>query len=216
MSTLRIPYIDTTKVSDPRMRAEFERARRDGVPRPESHAIRAQVPAVFWSFVNTWNDVFRNGLVELTIKELCRVYVSQAVNCAYCGSQRSAEAARAGLREEDYADVLDFERSARYDDRQRAALALAEAITWDRATDDAFWQRLHRHFSDQQLVELGYFIGFTMGQQRFNRLLNLSEHPLALAPAPGEEDLPAVAGAAKKVRGTDARALRRDRGRESA
>ncbi len=201
MSAPRIPYIDATKLSDPRMRAEFERARREGVPRPESHAIRAQVPAVFWSFVNTWNDVFRHGLVEVTIKELCRAYVSKAVNCTYCGSQRLAEAARAGLCEEDYAQLLDFERAERYDERQKAALALAEAITWDRATDDAFWERLRRHYSDQQVVELGYFVGFTMGQQRFNRLLNLSDHPFEL-PAAAEE------GSQRQGGGVEGRPLR--------
>ena len=30
--------------------------------------------------------------------------------------------------------------------------------------------------NEEQIIELGYFIGFTMGQQRFNRLLNLDEH----------------------------------------
>ena len=32
------------------------------------------------------------------------------------------------------------------------------------------------YFSEEEIIELGYFVGFTMGQQRFNRLLNLHEH----------------------------------------
>lgn len=177
MAGPRIRYIDTGTLSDPRMVEEFARARREGTPRPESHAIRAHVPAVFWSFVNTWNDVFKSGIVDVSIKELCRVYVSQSVNCAYCGGQRLAEAAHKGVTEADYKELLDFERSDRYDERQKAALSLADAITWDRHPDDAFWQRLHRHFSEPELVELGYFIGFTMGQQRFNRLLDIVVEP---------------------------------------
>jgi alkylhydroperoxidase family enzyme len=177
MTGPRISFIDTSAITDPRMTEEFERARREGTPRPESHAIRAHVPAVFWSFVNTWHDVFRHGLVDHSIKELCRVFVSKSVECAYCGSQRSVDAAKAGLAEQDYGDLLRFEASDRYDDRQKAALSLADAITWDRAPDDAFWQRLHSHFSEPELVELGYFIGFTMGQQRFNRLLRLTPQP---------------------------------------
>jgi len=31
-------------------------------------------------------------------------------------------------------------------------------------------------FGEEEIIELGYFVGFTMGQQRFNRLLNLHEH----------------------------------------
>lgn len=190
MARPRIRYIDTASISDPRMIEEFARARREGTPRPESHAIRAQVPAVFWSFVNTWNDVFRSGIVDVLIKELCRVYVSQSVNCAYCGGQRLAEAASTGVTEAHYKDLLNFERSDLYDERQKAALSLADAITWDRDTDDAFWQRLYTHFSEPELVELGYFIGFTMGQQRFNRLLNI-----VVEPAP-DGAVPSPAGAA--------------------
>lgn len=173
MAGPRIRYVDPATITDPRIHEELERARRDGVPRFESHAIRARVPAVFWSFANTWNDVFRRGIVEHEIKELCRVYVSHAVKCAYCASQRSTQAIQAGLVEDDYRSLLDFERSDRYDERQKAALSLARAITWDEDADDAFWERLYRQFSEDQVVELGYFIGFTMGQQRFNRLLNI-------------------------------------------
>ena len=44
----------------------------------------------------------------------------------------------------------------------------AEAIAWDPASaDDDLWAELHKHFSEPELVELGYFIGLTMGQQRF-------------------------------------------------
>src|SRR5512139_2335117 len=115
----RIACVDLTTVSDPRMLEEFARARREGTPRPESHGIRARVPAVFWSFVKTWNDVFVDGIVDHRLKELCRVYVSRSVGCRYCGSQRSVAAARSGLTESDYDELLTFEKSDRYDERQK-------------------------------------------------------------------------------------------------
>lgn len=179
MSGLPIPYVDPAAIADPRMRAEVERARREGTPRPESHLIRAHVPAVFWSFADTWETVFRNGVVDHATKELCRVYVSRLVNCTYCGEQRSVRAKASGVIEEDYRQLMNYERSDRYNERQRAALSMAEAIAGDRDADQAFWERLHRHFSDPELVELGYFIGMTTGQQRFNRILLLDEHPVA-------------------------------------
>ena len=61
------------------MIAEFERCAREGTPRPESQAVRAHVPATFWSFANTWRDVFKNGVADHKIKELCRIYVSRSV-----------------------------------------------------------------------------------------------------------------------------------------
>src|SRR3954466_13551961 len=100
----RISYFPLEKM-DAAMQAELDRCRREGTPRPESSAIRAHVPAAFWSFANTWRDVFKNGIVDHNIKELCRVYVSRSVKCEYCGNQRSMKSAKAGLLEEDYRDL---------------------------------------------------------------------------------------------------------------
>jgi alkylhydroperoxidase family enzyme len=134
-----------------------------------------------------------------SIKELCRVYVSRSVKCEYCGNQRSIKSAKQGLLEEDYKDLLEFEKSVRYDDRQKAALAYAEAITWDLAADDALWQRLHRHFTEPELVELGYFIAITMGQQRWLRTLDIEHHQVlagtAASMAPGLETAESLAKA---------------------
>ena len=52
------------------------------------------MPAVFWSFADSWRDVFKNGVDDHAIKELCRVYVSRSVKCEYCGNQRSIKAAK--------------------------------------------------------------------------------------------------------------------------
>ncbi len=169
----RLPYIAPEAITDPAMRAEFERAAREGAPRPESHAIRAHVPAVFWSFANAWNDTFVQGVCDHAVKELCRLYVSQAVNCNYCGNQRSLKAQAQGLVEDDVQALLDFEKSERFDARQKAALRLAEAMTWGLDSTDELWEGLKAHFEVPQIVELGFFIGLTMGQQRWNRLLNL-------------------------------------------
>ena len=196
MARQRISYVDPGKV-DSRMREELERCRREGTPRPESSAIRAHVPAVFWSFANSWRDVFHQGVVDHKLKELCRVYVSKTVKCEYCGNQRSIKSARAGLVEDDYLDLLNFESSSRYGEREKAALAYTEAITWDLPTDDALWDRLHRHFTEPELVELGYFVALTMGQQRWLKTLNIEHHQVlagtSASLAPGTETPEALA-----------------------
>jgi hypothetical protein len=94
--------------------------------------------------------------------------------------------------EDDYRDLINFESSTRYGEKQKAALAYAEAITWDLPVDDAFWARLHRHFSESELVEIGYFIALTMGQQRWLRTLDIEHHQVlpgtAASMAPGFEN----------------------------
>jgi hypothetical protein len=48
----------------------------------------------------------------------------------------------------------------------------------DLPVDDAFWARLKKHFSEPELVEIGYFIAVTMGQQRWRRTLNIDHHQI--------------------------------------
>jgi len=174
----RISYVDPATIKDEAMLKELDRCAREGTPRPESQAIRAHVPATFWSFANTWRDVFHQGIVDHNIKELCRIYVSRSVLCEFCGNQRSMKSVKAGLVEEDYLDLVNFETSSRYDDKQKAALAYAECITWDLPADDKLWARLHAHYTEPEIVEIGYFVSITMGQQRWLRTLNIEHHQI--------------------------------------
>ena len=197
MAKQRISYVPLEEM-DADMRREMDRCQREGTPRPESSAIRAHVPACFWFFANSWRDIFRNGVLDHAIKELCRLYVSRSVECEYCGNQRSVKATTSGdLIEEQVRDLLDFEKSKRYDERQKAALAYAEAITWHTPTDDAFWERMYRHFNEAELVELGCMIGLTLGQQSWLRLLNIDHHQVlagtSASMAPGFEDARSLA-----------------------
>ena len=196
MAKQRISYVPLDKMT-PEMRAEMERCAIEGTPRPESTAVRAHVPACFWFFADSWNNVFRNGILDHAIKEVCRLYVSRSVVCEFCGNQRSIKGQQAGLQEAQVDDLMNFEQSANYSERQKAALAYAEAIVWRTETDDSFWERMHGHFSEPELVELGCAIGLTFGQQSWLRLLNIDHHQVMAGTnasmAPGFETAEALA-----------------------
>ncbi|MGH9088410.1 MAG: carboxymuconolactone decarboxylase family protein [Acidimicrobiales bacterium] len=186
----RISYVPVEDMTDD-MQREMGRCAREGTPRPESSAVRAHVPAAFWFFANSWNDLFRNGICDHAIKELCRVYISRTVKCEYCGNQRSEKGRRLGLVEGQYDELLNFESSSRFTDRQKAALSYVEAIAWRLDTDDVFWERLYAHFTEPELVELGCAIGLTLGQQSWLRLLDIEHHEVmegtSASMAPGFE-----------------------------
>jgi len=61
MQKLRIKYISPDKVKDQKILDAITDSVIKGTPRAESQAIRARVPRVFWSFQNTWKDVFLEG-----------------------------------------------------------------------------------------------------------------------------------------------------------
>jgi len=194
----RISYVPLEKMT-PVMRTEMERCAKMGTPRPESSAVRAHVPGAFWAFANSWRNIFHTGVCDHAIKELCRLYVSRGVTCEFCGNQRSTKAFSGKLNEAQTDDLVNFEKSTKYNEREKAALAYAEAITWRLDTDDGFWGRMHQHFSEPELVELGCFIALTMGQQSWLRLLNIEHHQVMVGTsasmAPGFENAEALAKA---------------------
>src|SRR3954471_24990812 len=190
MSRPHISYVPLEDM-DERMQEEMHRCAREGTPRPESSAVRAHAPNAFWAFADSWRAIFHSGVCDHAVKELCRVYISRTVSCEFCGNQRSIKATTAGLVEAQYDDLLNFESSERFDERQKAALAYAEAIAWRLDTDDAFWERMHAQFSEPELVELGCAIALTLGQQSWLRLLNIEHHEVmpgtSASMAPGFE-----------------------------
>jgi hypothetical protein len=78
-----INYYPVETLGDPELFGYLEHAAKYGTPRPESQAIRAHTPTVLRSFSRNWDAVFRNGVLDHPIKELCRVYVSKTIDCHY-------------------------------------------------------------------------------------------------------------------------------------
>ena len=191
----RISYVPFEDMDD-RMQQEMRRCATEGTPRPESSAVRAHAPNAFWAFADSWKALFHEGVCDHAIKDLCRVYISRTVKCEFCGNQRSVKATTSGLQEGQYDELLNFESSDRYDDRQKAALAYAEAIAWGTNSDE-LWDRLHQHFTEPELVELGCCIALTFGQQSWIRLLGIDHHEYmagtAASMAPGFETAEALA-----------------------
>ena len=76
--------------------------------------------------------------------------------------------------EADDKDLLDFERWERFDARQKAALRCTSMLVWDpEGADEAVWADLRRHFSEEQIVELGCFVALTYGRQRWIKTLGI-------------------------------------------
>ena len=91
--------------------------------------------------------------------------------------QRSVRSGSGSIPEQKYAKLLHFATSDEFSEREKAALTYTSAIIWNAdLADDALWARLHQHFTDPQLVELGFFIGLTLGQQRWIKTLGIGHN----------------------------------------
>jgi hypothetical protein len=122
-------------------------------PVSPADAVRARVPPALAAYAETRATVLEDGLVDPALKKLCARYLAQ-----------------------DDDVVAHAEDPDRFDDRERTALAWAFAIAWNSdAADQALWDRLHANFSEPELVELGYAIAFSLGQQHWLATLGLTD-----------------------------------------
>ena len=81
-------------------------------------------------------------------------------------------------------ELMQYEKSSRFSEREKVALRYADAIMYDPAqANDELWQALHSEFSEPELVELGYWIGFTFGGQRWLKTLNTAQGEFAASVA---------------------------------
>jgi hypothetical protein len=117
--------------------------------------VRALRPPIAAAYETTRRTVLEGGIVDRATKDLCARYLS-----------------------EDDQVVAHSDDPARFDERERAALAWTHAIAWDDAkADDELWARLHASFTEPELVELGYSIAFTLGQQHWLATLEATGAP---------------------------------------
>jgi AhpD family alkylhydroperoxidase len=108
--------------------------------------------------------------LETNLLHLLELRVSQINGCAYCIDMHSKDL-RAEGETEQRLYLLDAWREAPfYTDRERAALAWAEAVTrlTDRQVPDDVFEEARKHFSENELVNLTTAIVAINGWNRFN------------------------------------------------
>jgi AhpD family alkylhydroperoxidase len=107
-----------------------------------------------------------------TILELVHLRASQINGCSACVESGVRSARHAGETDERLFTVAAWRETPYFTDAERAALALAEAVTRlaDRsdAVPDDVWQEIARHYSEKQLAALILWIATTNFFNRIN------------------------------------------------
>ncbi|HEX5270364.1 MAG TPA: carboxymuconolactone decarboxylase family protein [Gemmataceae bacterium] len=99
--------------------------------------------------------VRRCGL-EPGLLELVKLRASQINGCAYCIDMHTKDARAHGETEQRLYALTAWRETPFFNDRERAALAWAEAVTEvaDTHVPDEVYESVRRHFSDKELVDL--------------------------------------------------------------
>ena len=93
---------------------------------------------------------------------------------------RRAVGAKAGIPREKLDDLLRYRESDRFTERERAALEYAERITRDDLQmNDACTARLREHFTEAEMVELAFIVGFQTFASKFAKAFDLTPQGFA-------------------------------------
>jgi alkylhydroperoxidase family enzyme len=131
-------------------------------------------PEILRAFAGFGGAVYPGGILERRVKELVIITASQRNDCQFCTSSHC-----------DLVDIGDIvsdplvviEQPAALPARERLAIEYTRAAMTDsNAVPDALMAEMSAHFSDPELVELSFLIGYINMLNLFNNLLHVRYH----------------------------------------
>jgi len=153
--------------------------------------ITSTNPGAYKAMLGLENYLHQCGL-DKKLLDLLRLRVSQINGCAYCLDMHWKDLGAAGEAEQRLYGLDAWRESPYYTDRERAALAWAEAVTLvteGRVSDEVF-EEAHRHFNDEELANLTLAVVAINGWNRLN--IAFRTVPGTYQPARREEYLAAA------------------------
>lgn len=120
---------------------------------PQRMNFSAIAPKAFKA-VLALDSAAREGL-DPVLLELVQIRASQINRCAYCIDYHTSDARKAGETEERIYQLSAWEESSLFTVRERAALALTEAVTLlPQGVEDKVYDEAAEHFDEKELAQL--------------------------------------------------------------
>ena len=101
-------------------------------------------------------EYVRSSGLERSLLELVKLRASEMNGCAYCVDMHTKNARSQGESEQRLYAVVAWRDAPFFTERERAALAWTEAVTWvswQHVPDDVY-QTVRQHFSEKELLDL--------------------------------------------------------------
>jgi len=171
-----MPRISRLKRSEvrPSSVAIYDRTLRDRGNVPNMFRTMAHRPEIFETIIAHMDAVLNTGTLSKALKELIIVRTSQVNRTPYCMASHTAICKRLGWTDAHLKALYDADESGEFDERERVAIHLAEAMTRDpHSYSDAEFARLRSFYSEGEVVELMAAIGLFNYFNRFNDLLQM-------------------------------------------
>ena len=132
--------------------------------------ILSASPGALKAMLGLATFLHKSGL-DTKLLDLINLRVSQINGCAYCIDMHWKDLRAAGETEQRLYGLDAWRESPYYTDRERAALAWAEAVTLvanTKEVPDEVFEEAHHHFNDEELANLTLGVVAINGFNRLN------------------------------------------------
>jgi alkylhydroperoxidase family enzyme len=124
--------------------------------------------------------VYEKSSLSLREFEAARITMARINNCQICTGWRTARDVPSWGADPDevpesfYEEVGTQRNLNALSDRERLCAEFAERYATDHLSmDEEFWAELHRHFTDDELVDLALCVGSWLALGRFNQVFDI-------------------------------------------
>ena len=172
----RVSYVDDTNPELAELVGRIRGARRGNLI--NIYRLLLHSPALAESWLGHNNAVRWRTELDGRLREIVIIRVAYLNGATYVVKQHVPELALGeGLTLPECDALADWQASALFSDRERAALAYADAMTREVAVPDGVFDPLRRHFNERQIVELTVLVGTYNMQTRVLRALQIDPEP---------------------------------------
>lgn len=137
------------------------------------NGVMAHRPDLMAGFFELYLTLWTGGVLDMRVKDLCRMAIARAVGCRICQNTRFS-CALPYVDEADYLPIDDAAGSDAYTPAERAAIVFAGTMaSGARFVTDDIVRDLREHFSEPEIVELCVLVAMVGGFGSINVALNI-------------------------------------------
>jgi uncharacterized peroxidase-related enzyme len=146
---------------------------RGGLPAEMIQAMCLR-PELLRAFQGFGDSIYPGGLLSRREKELVIIESSRRNQCQFCTQSHLALVGMLEIIDKPFASLDEMHDLT---ERERLAVEYTRAVMTDsNRVPEAVFEKLHAQFSDAEIVELTFLIGFINMLNMFNNALNVRYH----------------------------------------
>ncbi|NNG05700.1 MAG: carboxymuconolactone decarboxylase family protein [Inquilinus sp.] len=143
--------------------------------------VFGHTPELGTVFTDMIMAILKDGEIDWVTKELIILKATHRNDCQYCVVQHETLSKRLGISEEKIADIGGdrYRDSPHFSEAEKALMDLTVQIGVDaNNVSTELWERLHRHFTEPQIVEAVFTITVYIAVSKFGDALGVSLEPV--------------------------------------